>query len=60
MDIAALEAKQLPPPYMPKVRDPHDTSNFDKYPPDAEAKNTRKYERYIDAKYEETWEREFA
>ena len=60
IDVAALEAKQLPMPYVPRVRDPYDTSHFDKYPPDAEAKAGRKYERYLDAKYDEVWEREFA
>lgn len=59
IDMAALEAKQLPPPYLPKVRDPTDTSNFDKYPPDAEAKTNRKYEKFLDDKYDETWQREF-
>ena len=43
-----------------RVRDGTDTSNFDAYPADADAKTNRQYERFIDAKYEETWQREFA
>ena len=60
IDAAALEARQLPPPYRPRVKDVYDTSNFDQYPADAEAKSNRKYDRHIDAKYDEVWEREFA
>ena len=60
IDVEALEARRLPPPYMPRVKDIYDTSNFDHYPGDPEAKTNRKYERCLDAKYDAVWEREFA
>ena len=59
IDVSALEARKLPPPYIPHVKSLYDTSNFDDYPPDAEAKTNRKYERYLDPKYDALWDREF-
>lgn len=59
IDIKQLEARKLPAPYVPRVRGLDDTSNFDSYPADTEANNARQYERYLDPKYDELWEREF-
>ena len=62
IDVAALEARKLPPPFIPCLKNVYDVSNFDSYPaPEKlEAENDAKYERFMDAKYDELWEREFA
>ena len=57
IDVNKLLAKQITPPFVPNLKDPTDTSNFDSYP---EPSGGKKFDKYIDAKYEETWEREFA
>ena len=57
VDMAALLKKELKPPWVPKLSDPLDASNFDEFPP-----NTglgKKYNKYLDSKYDETWEKEF-
>ena len=59
IEIDKLERRQLPPPHMPRVRDAYDTSHFDAYPPDADARSNRQYARYLDPKYDDKWESEF-
>ena len=59
LDARALEARRLPVPFVPTVRDVYDTSNFGAYPGEEE-RTSRKYERFLDAQYDALWEREFA
>ena len=56
IDIPKLVKKEVKVPFVPNLKDPTDTSNFDSYPPPASGK---KYDKYLDAKYDELWEREF-
>ena len=57
IDPKKLLAKEVKVPFVPRISDPTDTSNFDSYPAPSSGK---KYDRYIDAKYEETWNKEFS
>ena len=59
IDVAQLEARRLPMPFVPKVTSAGDTSNFDTYPADADAKTNRKYDKMLDSKHDELWQREF-
>jgi len=54
MDL--LLQKKLTPPYVPNLKNPMDTSNFDDF---GQPSSGKKYNKYIDKKYDETWEREF-
>jgi len=56
IDVNAMLQKKIKPPFVPKLSDPTDTSNFDSYP---EPAPNKKYEKYLDAKYDEMWEKEF-
>ena len=52
--------RELPAPYTPKVKGFDDLSNFDKFPADGgETAANAKYEKHLDAKYDEVWSREF-
>ena len=57
IDIAALLRKEIKPPFVPNLKDPLDTSNFDDYPPPA---SNKKYDKYLDGKYDELWDKEFS
>jgi len=57
IDTAKLLAKQIKPPFVPNLKDPTDTSNFDDYGTPSSGK---KYDKYLDAKYDATWEKEFS
>jgi len=48
------------PKFVPNCKDPLDTSNFDNYPASTGQGQERKYEKYLDKKYDAVWEREFA
>jgi len=50
-----LLRKELKPPWVPRIADPLDTSNFDA----VESSGGSQFDRYIDPKHEETWDREF-
>jgi len=56
MDWQKLEAKKLPVPFVPKIKDPLDTSNFDQYPPSDDAEIWAKHN---DPSYEHIWQAEF-
>lgn len=56
IDIGKLLAKELIPPFVPNLSNPLDTSNFDDFGTPSSGK---KFNKYLDAKYDETWEREF-
>jgi len=56
VDTAKLYKKEVSPPWSPKLKDANDTSNFDSYPAPSSGK---KYDKYLDNKYNETWEKEF-
>jgi len=51
-----LEKRSLPMPYVPVVKDPFDTSNFDKYDEDDQAGQWTKYNI---SKYDSIWKNEF-
>jgi len=55
LDVAQLEAKALPAPYVPRLKGAADTSNFDAIPPGAENETANRYGRHIDAKLEARW-----
>ena len=55
-DMERLVKRQLAPPYVPELRDPLDTSNFDAMepsPPDPQL------DKYMDPKYNSVWQTEF-
>lgn len=52
-----LLKKQLPPPFVPKITDQLDTSNFDSG--DALPTANKEHDWHIDSKYEPLWESEF-
>lgn len=54
IDPVQLYQKKLKVPFVPKA---DISSNFDHYPNPSSGK---KYDRYIDAKYDEVWNKEFA
>ena len=57
VDWKKAEARKLEAPWKPKIKSATDASNFDEFPP-----NTglgKKYNKYLDSKYDETWEKEF-
>ena len=56
IDVAKLLKKEYPVPWVPKVKDPTDASNFDSFPAPSAGK---KYDKYIDKKHDVTWEKEF-
>ena len=56
IDMGKLHKKELRPPFVPKLSDPTDTSNFDNL---GEPPSGKEYDKYLDKKYESTWEREF-
>ena len=56
IDVQKLIKKELPVPFVPKCKDPTDCSNFDHYPAMSSGK---KYDKYLDKKYDETWAKEF-
>jgi len=56
VDMDQLLKKKLKPPYTPDLKNPLDTSNFDDFGTPSTGK---KYNKYLDAKYDETWEKEF-
>jgi len=58
VDAGKLIRKEIKPPFVPNLKDPTDTSNFDDYG-SAPSTSGKKYDKYIDAKYEELWEKEF-
>jgi hypothetical protein len=57
IDWHKLEAKQIAPPFTPKLKDNFDTSNYDKYPDDA--KDAAYWKRYLEPRYEPVWEKNF-
>ncbi|KAG8457396.1 hypothetical protein KFE25_011327 [Diacronema lutheri] len=57
IDWRALEARQLAPPFVPKLRDNFDTSNYDKYPDDAE--DAAHWRRFLDTRYDPIWDQNF-
>jgi serine/threonine protein kinase len=59
IDLAALVAKQLPPPFIPQLSDDTDTSNFDTPPPGDPSPGGSAYDRQIDSRYDELWAKEF-
>ena len=59
-DVDKLLKKETRPPFVPKLKDPCDTSNFDEYPSDAGSEQaSKKYDRFLDRKYDATWAQEF-
>ena len=58
MDPHTLLNKEVKPPYVPKIADPIDTSNFRTYPTNT-AGGGMLYDKYLDPKYDEVWEGEF-
>ena len=56
IDWQELEAKRLPMPFVPSIKDPLDTSNFDDLVEVDEGSN---WEQYNDVRYEPIWEAEF-
>lgn len=48
--------KELKPPWTPKLSNPLDASNFDDFGTPSSGK---KFNKYLDAKYDEKWEKEF-
>ena len=60
IEVDKLLKRELPAPYTPKVKGFDDLSNFDKFPADGgETAANAKYEKHLDAKYDEVWSREF-
>ena len=59
IDKGKLLTKALRPPWVPSLEDPTDTSAFEAMGDGVDLASKR-YDRYIDAKYEELWQREFA
>mmetsp|Transcript_19941 Transcript_19941/g.51424 ORF Transcript_19941/g.51424 Transcript_19941/m.51424 type:complete len:269 (-) Transcript_19941:184-990(-) len=57
IDFRKLEAKQIAPPFVPKVKDEFDTSNYDKYPDDAH--DAQYWQRYVDPRYDPVWAKNF-
>ena len=57
VDISKMLKKQITPPFIPKLKHPADTSNFDSSSLAPVVKT--KFDKYLDAKYDELWEREF-
>ena len=51
-----LEKRKLPMPYVPTIKDPFDTSNFDEYSDDDQA---GQWTKYLSPKYDDTWKEEF-
>ena len=51
-----LEARNVSVPFVPSIKDPLDTSNFDMVPPSNDA---AQWERYNDQNYEHIWQAEF-
>ena len=56
IDVAKLLRREIKAPWAPKLSDPTDTSNFDDFP---EPTASKKFDKYLDAKYDELWDREF-
>ena len=56
IDMDAIYKKTYTPPWVPKLSSPLDASNFDDFGTPSTGK---KYNKYLDAKYDETWEKEF-
>ena len=56
IDMKALVKKEITPPYVPNLKSPLDTANFDDFGTPSSGK---KYNKYLDAKYDETWVAEF-
>ena len=54
IDVKKLLKQELPVPFVPKS---DLSSNFDSYPAMSSGK---KYDKYLDKKYDETWEKEFS
>jgi len=53
---ATLEAKKVQVPYVPKISNSLDTSNFDAYP---SSNDNNQWDRYNDASFENIWQSEF-
>ena len=60
IDAGKLEKRAVKLPFVPRLKDPTDTSNFDNYPVSTLTANDRKYEKYLDKKYDDVWAKEFA
>lgn len=58
IDWRALEAKQLAPPFVPKLSDAFDTSNYDTYPED-EQRDLEHWRRHLDPSCDPLWEKHF-
>ena len=56
INMAALLKKEIKPPFVPKLSNPMDTSNFDNF---GAPSSGNKFNKYLDKKYDETWEKEF-
>ena len=56
VNMDALLKKELKPPWVPKLANANDTSNFDDFGTPSTGK---KFDKYIDEKYNDTWEKEF-